>query len=134
MVAGAEPRPPRPARTVTAAQGWAATGALLAGLAVALGAVGAHLLAPALPPDRLETFDTATRYLQLHGLALLLVSVLPPPARAAAPLLLAGSLTFGGALYLLILTDAGAFGAVAPVGGAMMIAGWGVLAWRMLRA
>lgn len=134
MAAGAEPGPPRPTRTLTAARGWAATGALLAGLAVALGAAGAHLLAPLLPPDRLETFDTATRYLQLHGLALLLVSLLPSPARTAAPLLLAGSLTFSGALYLLILTDAGAFGAVAPVGGIMMIAGWGVLAWRMLRA
>lgn len=113
---------------------WAATGAALTGLAVALGAVGAHLLEPALSPDRLDTFGTATRYLVIHGLALMVVALMPRTARVAAPLLLAGSVTFSLALYLLVWTGAGAFGAVAPIGGVLMIMGWAVLAWRLSRS
>ena len=35
-----------------------------------------------------------------------------------------GSLIFSGSLYLLSLTDVSLFGALAPIGGMMIILGW----------
>ena len=114
-------------------RGWAATGALLAGLGVALGAFGAHALEPLLSESRLDTYRTAVRYQTHQALGLILLALLPTRARVAAPVLLAGTLVFSGALYLLIALDAPLFGAVAPIGGAAMILGWLLAAWRLLR-
>jgi uncharacterized membrane protein YgdD (TMEM256/DUF423 family) len=44
-----------------------------------------------------------------------------------------GILFFSGSLYLLVLTDTSWLGAVAPLGGVAFIAGWGLLAWGVLR-
>jgi uncharacterized membrane protein YgdD (TMEM256/DUF423 family) len=44
---------------------------------------------------------------------------------------------FSGSLYALALSGVRAFGALAPVGGALLIAGWialAVAAWRAPRA
>jgi uncharacterized membrane protein YgdD (TMEM256/DUF423 family) len=112
---------------------FAAAGAVLAGLAVGLGAFGAHGLSEVLAPDRLATFETAVRYQMFHALGLLAAVALGGRALAAAPWLLAGSLTFSGSLYLLVFTGAGWWGAVAPVGGLLQIAGWLLLAFRLLR-
>ena len=106
-------------------------------LGVALGAFGAHALADVVTPERLVTFETAVRYHLLHALAAALAAVAAtshPGARSAAWLLLAGSLVFSGSLYALVATDIGGFGAVAPIGGALMIAGWLRLAWAGWRA
>src|SRR5690554_3479865 len=48
-------------------------GALLAFLAVAAGAFGAHVAAGRLPEARLETLDLAARYQMYHALALVAV-------------------------------------------------------------
>lgn len=116
-----------------ASRSWTATGALLAGLAVAFGAFGAHALEGRVPPARLDTFDTAVQYQFFHALALLAFAGRTPLLRLAAPLLLAGSVIFAGSLYLLVLSGAGWWGAVAPLGGALMILGWGAAAWGSLR-
>jgi uncharacterized membrane protein YgdD (TMEM256/DUF423 family) len=108
-------------------------GAALAALAVALGAFGAHALDGVLVPARMHTFETAVRYQMFHALGLLLVGALPRPARTAAMLLLLGSLVFSGSLYLLVATDTPALGAVAPIGGALQIAGWIALALSQAR-
>ena len=50
-----------------------ACGALLAGLAVAAGAFGAHALRAVLSPAALATFETAVRYQTVHALALLAI-------------------------------------------------------------
>jgi uncharacterized membrane protein YgdD (TMEM256/DUF423 family) len=47
--------------------------------------------------------------------------------------LAAGTLIFSGTLYVMALTGIGWLGAVTPVGGLLMIAGWTLLAWRALR-
>ena len=113
---------------------WAATGAVLAGLSVAAGAFGAHALEPILSEARLATFETAVRYQALQALGLLLVSMFPRPVRAAAPWLLAGTVLFSGSLYLIVALDVSAFGAVAPVGGVLLVTGWAVAVWRLLRS
>ena len=113
-----------------------AIAALWGALGVALGAFGAHALEGALRPERLATFETAVRYQLLHALAAAVAALAAeraPASRHAATLLLVGSAVFSGSLYALVASDLGLFGAIAPVGGATMIAGWLVLAvaaWR----
>ncbi len=110
-----------------------AVGATLAALAVALGAFGAHALAGTVTEGRLATFETGVRYLMYHGIGLVLVGLARPVNRLIAPLMLAGSLIFSLSLYLLVLTDTGWLGAVAPIGGALMIASWLMFAYSTYR-
>ncbi|MBW6456942.1 MAG: DUF423 domain-containing protein, partial [Trueperaceae bacterium] len=123
-------------RASDASPAWGVLGAALAGTAVALGAFGAHALDGVLSPRRLETFETAVRYQFLHALALLVLHqarLAGTMAEAAAArvggTLLAGTAVFSGALYALVATDVGAFGAVAPIGGGLLILGWAQWAW-----
>ncbi|HEX7003321.1 MAG TPA: DUF423 domain-containing protein [Trueperaceae bacterium] len=111
----------------------AATGALWAALAVAAGAFGAHGLEGLVSGDLLGTFETAVRYQMFHALGLLAAAAIGPRACRAAPWLLAGSLVFSGSLYLLVAGAPNWFGAVAPVGGLLMIWGWVYLAILGLR-
>lgn len=115
-----------------------ALGSLLAGTGVAAGAFAAHGLRDRLAPELLAAFETGARYQMTHALALLAVAwaVTRWPDARLAPggwLLLAGTLTFSGSLYLLALTGLRWLGAVTPVGGVLLLAGWAVLAWQMLR-
>ena len=113
--------------------GWLTTGALLGGAAVALGAFGAHGLKARVPADLLAVFDTAARYHLIHALAIVAVAWASErfpgaPATAAGWLFLAGILLFSGSLYLMVLTGARALGAITPLGGLALIAGWVALA------
>jgi uncharacterized membrane protein YgdD (TMEM256/DUF423 family) len=115
-------------------------GALAAGVAVALGAFGAHALADVLSDARAATFETAVRYQLVHGVALLALdagrtagTIAERHARQVAAALSGGILLFSGALYALVATDVGAFGAVAPLGGTLLLVGWGLWAWRLIR-
>lgn len=98
-------------------------GALLAALGVALGAFGAHALQDGLEPARLANFETGVRYQMYAALALLVLGTQPAQRRAPA-LLLAGAVVFSGTLYVLALTGQRWLGAVTPVGGALLIAGF----------
>lgn len=115
-------------------RGFLAAGCLWAALAVLLGAFGAHALQSRLSPERLSVWETAVRYQMYAGLGTQLAALagrLPPLGPA---LLLGGSLIFSGSLYLLCLTDVRWLGAVTPLGGLGMIAGWLTLAWAALRS
>ena len=113
---------------------------LLAGMAVAAGAFGAHGLEQLTnDPKILHTYQTAVQYHFWHALALLLVGALVPLANArfiywARQSFLTGLLCFCGSLYyltylritgkvvqkwLVILT---------PLGGLFFILGWMVFA------
>lgn len=109
------------------------------GLAVALGAFGAHGLQDLVTEARLQTFETAVRYQMYHALALFAVVGLirwtPSPLLGwAGWLLIAGVLIFSGSLYLLVFTNASWLGAVAPIGGTAMIAGWLMMLIAVLRS
>lgn len=108
-------------------------GAVLALLAVAFGAFGAHALREIVTPERLQTFETGVRYQMYHALALLIMSVLPLKHYCAAWLLLVGTIIFSGSLYILVLTDIGIFGAITPLGGALQIIGWAMLVFSFKR-
>lgn len=114
-------------------------GAVLALLAVAAGAFGAHGLRERLGPDDLEIFETAVRYQMYHALALLAVGWVSTqwPGTAAALAgwsFVAGTLIFSGSLYLLVLTGTRWLGAITPVGGVAFLVGWAALAWAVLRS
>jgi uncharacterized membrane protein YgdD (TMEM256/DUF423 family) len=68
---------------------------------------------------------TAANYLLIHGVALFAVG-LSGSSQLKLPglLLLCGSVVFSFSLFILVLANARWLGAVTPVGGALMIAGW----------
>ncbi len=114
-------------------------GAIFGGLAVALGAFGAHALAGKLSANDLSTFETAVRYQFYHALALLAVAAVLgrwPQASAAVLagwLFVVGVVIFSGSLYVLVFSGVRWLGAITPIGGVAMIAGWvslAVAAWR----
>jgi uncharacterized membrane protein YgdD (TMEM256/DUF423 family) len=105
--------------------------ALVGGLGVAIGAFGAHALHAMLErAGRLDTFETAVRYQFYHALALLAIGVLwaaRPELRAlgtTGALWLGGIVIFSGSLYALCFTGITKLGAVAPLGGLLLLAGW----------
>ena len=108
-----------------------AVGALLAGLAVAFGAFGAHALRASVSSQLLATFETGVRYQMYHGLGLLALAraVDRWPRRRVAP---AAWLIAAGSLYLLVVAGQRWLGAVTPLGGLALIAGWLVAAWKIL--
>lgn len=120
-------------------RGFAVLGAVSAGLAVAAGAFGAHALRIRLPPDLLAVFETGARYQMYHALALLAVawaaSRWPTPAlQAAGWCFVAGTVLFSGSLYLLSLTGVRWLGAVTPLGGLLLLAGWLLMAYGIWRS
>jgi uncharacterized membrane protein YgdD (TMEM256/DUF423 family) len=100
-------------------------------LGVALGAFGAHGLRDRLAPGMLDVYKTGVLYHLLHSVALVAVALgaerLPRP-RAVAALWAAGIVVFSGSLYALALTGVTTLGAVAPIGGLLLMAGWVTLA------
>ena len=113
-------------------------GAVLAGLAVAAGAFGAHALRSRLEPDLLAVFETAVRYQMYHALALMAVAWASTRwFGAAAPtagwLFVAGIVLFSGSLYVLALSGVRWLGAITPIGGLCFLAGWVGLAWSVVR-
>jgi uncharacterized membrane protein YgdD (TMEM256/DUF423 family) len=104
-------------------------GGLLAMLAVAAGAFGAHLLRQTLNPQSLNAFEVGVRYQMYHALALIAIAwalgSFPHSLVATSGwLLFAGTLIFSGSLYILALSGARFWGAITPIGGVILLAGW----------
>ncbi len=111
----------------------------LGGLSVAIGAFGAHALAKMLESTgRVETFETAVKYQMYHTLALLAVGLLlfkveQPALQIAAWCFFIGILIFSGSLYVLCATGITWLGAITPIGGTLLIIGWGSLFYAILK-
>lgn len=117
---------------------FAALGSVMACLAVAAGAFGAHALRSRLPPDLLAVFETAARYQMYHALGLLAVAAAVGRwpnglVRGGGWLLLAGTIVFSGSLYVLSFSGTRWWGAVTPFGGVLLLAGWLALAAGILK-
>jgi uncharacterized membrane protein YgdD (TMEM256/DUF423 family) len=107
-------------------------GALLAATGVALGAFGAHGLRSLLSPEALGWWQTAVQYQMWQAIGLVGIGAAPlARTRWSAALLAAGTFIFSGSLYLMALSGARWLGAVTPIGGVLMIAGWVCLAWSL---
>lgn len=114
---------------------WIAISALNLALAVILGAFGAHGLKTRAAEAQLAWWATATDYFFYHAIGLLILGVLAKvipqlPIKASFILLQMGIIFFCGSLYIMALDLARGLGAITPIGGALMIAGWLVLAWN----
>ena len=118
------------------------TAAILGALAVMAGAFGAHALKQLLSDKYLAIFETAVRYQFYHVFALLAVGILFKEFPGSylvwsGRLFCFGILIFSGSLYLLTLLEAMGqqgfkwLGAITPVGGLCLIAGWVLLAVGM---
>ena len=108
---------------------WVAVAALFAAAAVAAGAFGAHALEGRLAVDDLRIFETAVRYQMYHVCALLAVGFCSSRLdhwfiKLAGALFVVGICVFSGSLYLLIATGYRWLGAITPIGGIALIAGW----------
>jgi len=109
-----------------------AAGTLLAAAGVALGAFGAHALKATLPPEALGWWQTAVQYQMWHAIGLVAIGAAPIAGKSGpAMMLAAGALVFSGSLYAMALTGALWLGTITPIGGALMIAGWLWLGWRL---
>ena len=114
---------------------WIRVGAVLGGLGVIAGAFGAHGLEGKLDSKGLEVFETAAKYQMYHAPAIIAVGLLMLMGRGGWTLNLAGwsftigVLIFSGTLYALALTGIRWLGAITPIGGLALIAGWFALAF-----
>lgn len=108
-----------------------AIGALFAGLAVGIGAFGAHALKGKFAEERYEqTFETGVRYQMYHSLAILIIGLLMGLVgelkllEFATYLMIGGMVLFSGSLYVLSVTGIRKLGAITPIGGVCFLAGW----------
>ena len=121
------------------------TGFLLAAVADALGAFGAHGLKPKLSIEQLQTYETAVKYQFYHVFALIVVGILMQifpnlKLAIAGDFFLTGIILFCGSLYLLACKDllglqsiSKFIGPITPLGGLCFIIGWVILFVKVLR-
>ena len=115
---------------------WTSVAAGALGLAVMIGAFGAHALRDRLDAYSMGVYEKAVFYHFIHALGLLIVSLVPNIDTWRpwiCGLLLAGILLFSGSLYALAITGVRALGAVTPLGGLSFIAAWLLLAFAAAR-
>ena len=110
---------------------WLTLASLWGFIGVAAGAFGAHGVAD---PKAKAWLETGGHYQTTHALAVFACFVVwrlldSPAAGIAAWLFLAGALIFSGSLYLMAFGGPRILGAVTPIGGLLLLAGWLVLAW-----
>lgn len=114
--------------------------ALYGGLAVTLGAFGAHALSGQLSERMQTVWHTASQYQFYHALALLALGILMrlgltgPALYITAWCWIIGTLVFAGSLYLLAGTGTKILGAITPIGGVLLIIGWAALLIGVLRS
>lgn len=117
---------------MTVSRSLAAFAALNGALAVALGAFAAHGAGPQVK----QLLATGAHYELAHAVLALVCAVWPGRNRLivlAGWLAAAGGLVFALALSAIALLSLPAMGAVAPIGGLLMIAAWLLIAFAALR-
>ncbi len=119
-----------------------ALGAFLAGITIAMGALGAHALKDILNAAQLQTYETAVRYQMYHVFALLLIGIFqnqyPQLALSICKkLVLIGMLLFGGSIYLILLLSHLSIAfpfwiyLITPMGGLSYISSWLLFAAKL---
>jgi uncharacterized membrane protein YgdD (TMEM256/DUF423 family) len=120
---------------------WTGIAGIALGLAVMLGAFGAHGLRARLDAYSMGVYERAVFYHFVHALGLLIVAALPKLgviseswAAWVCALLAAGVVLFSGSLYVLAVTGLRGLGAITPFGGLSFIVAWLLLAVAAFRS
>lgn len=111
------------------------TGFAISAFCVILGAFASHMLKEMLGPSDLATFDTGTKYMFYHAMAISFISLSHRKFHqnildVSVFLFLGGMVFFTGSLYLLATRNIWGddsytwLGALTPIGGVMFISGW----------
>ena len=112
--------------------------ALLAFLAIALGAFGAHNLNELLTTEKLKSFETGVRYQFYHSLTLLIIGLNANKLNATALIgkfMLIGIVFFSFSIYLLSLQELiginlSILGPITPIGGLLLMISWVILIFK----
>jgi uncharacterized membrane protein YgdD (TMEM256/DUF423 family) len=112
--------------------------AVLMAAGIGVGALGSHALRTVLSPDKLASLATAVNYQQINALGLLLIGVMMRNTAIqglgrVAWTLIAGIIAFSGGIYVMLTGAPRMLGLVTPVGGALLILAWSMLAWFVLK-
>lgn len=115
-------------------------GSCFALIAVVLGAFASHALKNYFEASVLQSFQTGIRYMMYHGLALLIFSqwtVVKNPW--IFRMFFWGVIVFSGSIFLLCLSKSfplnlSWLGPFTPLGGSMLIFGWGLLSWEIYKS
>ncbi|MDR6736046.1 DUF423 domain-containing protein [Sphingobacterium sp. 2149] len=117
------------------------TAALLGGIAIILGAFGAHAFKKILSAEKIESFEVGVRYQMYTALTLLALgfnlSFEYQSERVAFYLFTLGTILFSGSIYFLSFAEYWRknlkfLGPITPLGGLLMIAGWVAIIIRFL--
>ena len=101
---------------------WAVAIGMLGASGVALGAVAAHAISD---PSAASAVERASTYQLVHAIALLVMcQFVGFGATLARWLMLVGIVGFSGAIYAKYLLGFVELGAIAPIGGMLLIASW----------
>ena len=93
--------------------------------AVALGAFGAHGLKPLLEKyGTADAWHTAALYHLVHAVTMLALASREPMRTWPWRLFAIGVTIFSGSLYALAITNMKMLGAITPIGGVCLLAGW----------
>jgi len=112
------------------------TACVLGLLAVVLGAFGAHGLQQLVDAKSVASFETGVRYQMYHVFLLFALGLLPAIAertkRTVFYFLISGVALFSFSIYLLAINSLFEFdfkmiAFITPIGGALLIAAWGIL-------
>ena len=110
--------------------------------AIILGAFGAHALKKTLTAEELVTFETGVKYQMYHALFLLFLGLTALVSEKAKKivfqLVILGVVFFSGSIYVLATkTITGInfkpIGIVTPIGGTLLILGWVIFLWHVLK-
>jgi len=110
---------------------WVAIGAISAAIAVVCGAFGAHGLKERVSPEDLAIWQTGVLYHLIHAPTLVLYGVFVRGGKQVAGwCFFLGTAIFSGTLYGITLGGPRWLGAITPIGGVLLIAGWFAFAWE----
>ena len=117
-------------------------GALLGMLAVIFGAFGAHLLKKTFSVDQLSSFETGVKYQMYHALLILMLSfnlnLESSLEKSMMFCFMIGTFLFSFSIYGLCISAAKGkklkiLGPITPLGGLLLVIGWGLLLYHFIK-
>lgn len=118
------------------------TAFLLLILGIILGAFGAHGLKGKVSPEKIASFEVGVRYQMMNAFGLLALAALSTKISGSIQstfgLVFGGVILFSGSIYgLTFQANPSAItkvlGPITPIGGLLMIVGWTIALWRVIK-